>query len=382
MKVLKASASEISQEDFNEGIIYETPCFEPQGGFRYVFQWTDPKNKNDAGKDIISKMFTRVAYIHPTESKVLVKYTGNEKISSKLPHGNAKSDQRVNTPFVPTMPSLLREMEEGTSCPSNTYRMMLHKAPRDINIQTVQAPRNLKQVQNTMQNAGQKFRLSRDALYNLHKIAYDSTFVKKIITFPDLIVIAWDNNITEVLISLFKRSDLPFLGFFYDTTFKLGDFYCSIMSFIETEFTNQPTIPAFFMIHERKTFATHDLFWKEVADNLTGLSSAGNVYIITDEEAAIVGAISKNLPEIAVYRCWNHILQNVAFKLGKLGIKTKAEVAKYADDVRELLEQPDNESYTRFHKYVGHRPRVVPLQKYLYARLYGIFDNRVGRGYI
>jgi hypothetical protein len=34
--------------------------------------------------------------------------------------------------------------------------------------------------------------------------------------------------------------------------------------------------------------------------------------------------------------------------------------------------------YTRFHKFLGHRRRVAPLQKYLYARLYGIFDNRVG----
>jgi hypothetical protein len=34
--------------------------------------------------------------------------------------------------------------------------------------------------------------------------------------------------------------------------------------------------------------------------------------------------------------------------------------------------------YTRFHKYLVHRPRVLPLRKYLY----GIFDKRVGRGYI
>lgn len=63
------------------------------------------------------------------------------------------------------MPSFLREMEEGTLFPTNTYRTILQNALRDLTVQqSVQAPRDLKQVQNTMQNAAQKFRLSRNAL--------------------------------------------------------------------------------------------------------------------------------------------------------------------------------------------------------------------------
>ncbi|KAK4028807.1 hypothetical protein OUZ56_021825 [Daphnia magna] len=83
MKVLKASASEISQEDFNEGVIYETPGLEPQGGFRYVFQWTDSKQKKNWRTDSyrwrqggsVSYELPDVAYVYPTESKVLVKYS-------------------------------------------------------------------------------------------------------------------------------------------------------------------------------------------------------------------------------------------------------------------------------------------------------------------
>uniref|UniRef100_A0A1X7TYR6 MULE transposase domain-containing protein n=1 Tax=Amphimedon queenslandica TaxID=400682 RepID=A0A1X7TYR6_AMPQE len=53
-----------------------------------------------------------------------------------------------------------------------------------------QSPRDLKQLRNLRYDFLHKSRMSKDALYNVHKIAYDIPgFVWKIITYPDLIVI-------------------------------------------------------------------------------------------------------------------------------------------------------------------------------------------------
>jgi hypothetical protein len=149
--------------------------------------------------------------------KVLIYYKGDENISSKVPHGNAKLAEMKQRPFVPTMPSLLREMEEKCGGnPSKIYRKMFDNMPRDIRIQAAQGPRDLKQVQNAMQNAKQKLRLTRDSLYNVHVRAFDRNFVKIIVTFPDLIIISWDDNLAEVFNSLLGIAE-P-VGVFYDTT--------------------------------------------------------------------------------------------------------------------------------------------------------------------
>lgn len=51
-------------------------------------------------------------------------------------------------------------------------------------------PRNKRQITNIQYRQRQKFRLTHDALYNLHELAFDTDgFVKVITTFPSLIVI-------------------------------------------------------------------------------------------------------------------------------------------------------------------------------------------------
>ncbi len=62
-------------------------------------------------------------------------------------------------------------------------------------------------------------RLPLQCLYN----AIDGNFVKIIVTFPYLIIIGWDDNLAEVFNSLLEIAE-P-VGVFYDTTFKLGDYY-------------------------------------------------------------------------------------------------------------------------------------------------------------
>ena len=286
-------------------------------------------------------------YFHPDfPTKCVIQYIGNEQVATKLPHGNAVYPPATSRPFTATADSVKRQLEQSFGTAATEYRDALIDAPKELERHVVEAPRNLEQVQNLKKIFKQKLRLSRDAIYNLEELAHDTGFIHDIVLYPDLIVLGFDKEIVKVLLGLLNRTDLPAsIGMYYDTTFNLGDFYLSIVSFSEQEFDPAPTIPVFYMLHERKTQETHDFFWRKIAEKIIPqLTKAKNVYIVTDEETAIVNAIQTFLPNIPIYRCWNHVLMNAAKKASDLLID---EVAEYVDDVRSLLKEQSFEAYQK-----------------------------------
>ena len=46
----------------------------------------------------------------------------------------------------------------------------------------------------------------------------------------------------------------------YDTTFKLGDIYVSVLVFRHAMFNDSPVIPVAFLIHDRKFQKVHEVF--------------------------------------------------------------------------------------------------------------------------
>ena len=80
-------------------------------------------------------------------------------------------------------------------------------------------------------------------------------FVWKIVTYPDLVIFGLQELLEELDKVLLLDCDHQLLS--YDTTFQLGDFYVSPLLFRHTVFNNRPTIPAIFMLHERKKTETH-----------------------------------------------------------------------------------------------------------------------------
>ena len=92
-------------------------------------------------------------------------------------------------------------------------------------------PKNLKQLQNLRVKYQSHSRISKDELYNLHEIAYDTgDFVRTIVTVPSLVCVC---GVKEVLGEANKVIMMNELGqlLSYDTTFMLGDFYVSIFVF-------------------------------------------------------------------------------------------------------------------------------------------------------
>lgn len=143
---------------------------------------------------------------------------------------------------------------------------------------------------------------------------------------------------------LIDREDLPPQCLSYDTTFDTGDFYLSTLTFRQTEFTNQPTIPLFFLIHEERNQDVHEYFFGRVSKILPELASSKKVIIVTDEETGIVNAVKNNMPEVPRFRCWIHALKDIKEKLRKLGVTNKSD---YKTDFNHLLNQESEMTYKR-----------------------------------
>ena len=138
------------------------------------------------------------------QNKVLIHYVGDESVAVDFPHGTSKSGNHI---YRRTCPSTLNQLVSFvSSCSSQLPSSHL--------------PRNTRQVINLQQKERQKVRLSHDALYNVHELAYDlDGFVKVIKTFPDLtIVCSLDVMLKELdLVLQTQSTNTQLLS--YDTTF-------------------------------------------------------------------------------------------------------------------------------------------------------------------
>lgn len=136
----------------------------------------------------------------------------------------------------------------------------------------------------------------------------------------------------------------------YDTTFKLGDFYVSVLTFRHPEFSERPVIPLMYMIHDRKWKSVHHFFFKKLrkyAPELKSEKMKGRIVIASDDESAIVSGIAKFLPEVPHFRCWIHTWKNIKFKLRSSGITNKLELKEYKHEFLHLLKQPSEPDYQR-----------------------------------
>ena len=141
------------------------------------------------------------------------------------------------------------------------------------------------------------------------------------------------------------RDDLPTLCLSYDTTFEMGDFYISVLTYRQTEFEETPVVPLLFMIHEQKVEAVHDFFFKRLTELIPELCLANHVVIVSDEETSIVNSIKKYLSDVPRFRCWLHTLQCIKRKLRALGVVAKDKLREFKTDFIDLLNQESALNY-------------------------------------
>jgi len=225
------------------------------------------------------------------------------------------------------------------------YKQEIGNMKCDPSLVAVQTPRNMKQLRNLRFKCLNKSRISHDALYNLHDIAYDIPgFVWKITTFPDLLCIVGIQEILEEADRVFEIPDsLQLLS--YDTTFQLGDFYVSPLIMRHCLFKERPCIPVMFLIHERKYTQTHQEMFKECVTRIPSLKKT-NHPLVTDREKAITNAIIEECPTLKLVYCWNHVFRDIRMWCRKHGAPS-ADISIYVESVRRLFHSVSKQKYQK-----------------------------------
>lgn len=279
-----------------------------------------------------------------SKSATLIHYLGDEKLAVGFPHGNDKRSAKNFTRTCPSYLSICKGLVANDKA-NSVYKKEVAAINCNSNIVPVHTPRNMKQLRNLRFKQLAQSRLSQDALYNLHEIAYDIPgFVWKITSYPDLICVCGLQEILNELDRvLLLDSSAQILS--YDTTFQLGDFYVSPLIFRHVLFKQSPCIPAMFLIHERKFTATHQEMLKVCAQTVPTLRKA-RCPVVTDKEKAIVSAIRTELPAVIVVHCWNHILRDVRMWCRKHGAPT-GDISLYSDHLFQLFHSPTEAEYEK-----------------------------------
>ena len=125
----------------------------------------------ETGERYETSAFMRIVYEHPDYPRhVFVRYIGDEMIQNDFLHGNSKSDLKKSRNFIGMKKSLKEKMKNGRSLPvpAQHYRELVADADGPIEEHELNAPRDIKQVQNFQAAERSKLRLSHDGLYNLN----------------------------------------------------------------------------------------------------------------------------------------------------------------------------------------------------------------------
>ena len=209
----------------------------------------------------------------------------------------------------------------------------------------VNRPRDLKQIQNLKYSEDLKKR-NKDDLFATLQLAYQIEFIRIINFFPDLVVLAWKKEITDLakdLLTMAQNDPTTNQMISYDTTFNLGDFYVSSFVLRNTILQNDPIFPVAFMIHERKFQKHHEKFISELSPSLD-LSSIKHIPVVTDREKGIISAFNKVLPNIPLVLCGNHILKDVEFWVKRAGGK-KDDIKVLKDHIEQLRNAESKEEW-------------------------------------
>ena len=97
----------------------------------------------------------------------------------------------------------------------------------------------------------------------------------------------------------------------YDTTFEMGDFYVSVLTYRQNEFKETPVIPLMFIFHMERIEYVHSFFFSRVAELFPEIAESKRIIIVTDDEKAITNAVFKTWPRISLFRCWIHAWKNI-----------------------------------------------------------------------
>jgi hypothetical protein len=124
--------------------------------------------------------------------------------------------------------------------------------------------------------------------------------------------------------------------FSYDTTFEIGDFFCSPLLARHPYLENDIGFPVAYLFHDSKEQSVHDIFWNWIRKTFPSIKTKG--LCATDGEKALINSLG----EIVNLRCWNHLLENIKQWVRRHeGFKN--DWVFYKKEVKEIIQQETRE---------------------------------------
>jgi hypothetical protein len=201
-------------------------------------------------------------------------------------------------------------------------------------------PRNLRQVQNIKAKLTRERKIA-DCHFEAIKVLQNilgAEIASVQLTHDDFSIVVVPQTLPDLVKVAIEACMEVYL--LYDTTFDFGDFYLSVLLAKLPLFLSSsgaiPVVPLAFHVHHLKRSSTHGHFFHVVGDVLPFLRLY-TLVIVMDREAAFRVAIRQELPNWLIASCWNHLQQNLRFRLNSLGAPD-SEVRQYLRDLQELLQ--------------------------------------------
>ena len=256
---------------------------------------------------------------------VMVQYIldGPEVDIKAKPHGNSKGNQ----PFFRTSASTKKRIEQlaVSSTPKAVVSEIGREAGGELEVRSIASvPRNSRQVSYARYKGGTN---NCDPLYSVMlecKLAQGTSdvFVQDVkgAPFPmSVLCFDWQLNDMERFLTFNQR----FSVLTVDTTFKLGQFYVTPMTYqhlmledIKTK--THPIMLGPLLIHQKVDFPAYNYF----SSTLISLNKELKRVLAfgTDGDKAIIEALAHNFPYAIQLRCFLHFKKNIERKLLELGL--------------------------------------------------------------
>jgi len=227
---------------------------------RVAYITTESLPKGDKG-------FSRISWTNAeNELETLVQYIGKEDLS-ELQAVNKKSTINKK-PRNHLPPSVLRTIERTPIKARELNEQMTRAAGADLNKQLLLTPRNDLQIRQ-LQYLHRKREITEDQYTRLFKISCEYPTMKLFALKPRFLLVLAEPEMIEHTREVLREvswQDSREQVVSYDTQFDLGNFYLSTLTLKDTRMTtssgSRPTIPAFFVVHERKLMWDHDLAFR------------------------------------------------------------------------------------------------------------------------
>ena len=132
---------------------------------------------------------------------------------------------------------------------------------------------------------------------------YIPDFVRHVDVVPDYNSVMISQEIINFVTKLINQNNIEHVIFSYDTTYQIGDFYCSVLVMKVPCFVEEPVIPVSFVLHDRRFCEVHNMFFSYLRKLIPKLNSERCVDFIIDREKALLNALRTILPEANIVNC-------------------------------------------------------------------------------